>query len=122
MMKSKTMLKILFIFLFLSTLSFLNIYLNLSEQFQMPTVPFINDTANAFCQSKSGANLETACNSLTQGNCGRTSCCVWTSNNQCKSGNENGPTFNTGSNGQTNNLDYYYFQGKCYGPNCNTSS
>ena len=117
-MKSKTALKILFIFLFLSTLSFLNIYLNLSEQFQMPEMPFLYDTASAFCQSKSGAALENACNSLTQGNCGKTSCCVWTSNNKCKSGNVNGPTFNTNSNGKTNSLNYYYFQGKCYGPNC----
>ncbi len=118
MMKSKTILKIVFIFLFLSALSFLNIYLNLSESFEMPIMPFINDTANAFCQSKSGAALETSCNQLTQGNCGRTNCCVWTSNNKCKSGNANGPTFNTGSNGKTLPLDYYYFQGKCYGPNC----
>ena len=65
-MKSKTALKILFIFLFLSTLSFLNIYLNLSEQFQMPEINFLNDTASAFCQSKSGAALENACNSLTR--------------------------------------------------------
>jgi len=114
-MKSKTALKILFIFLFLSTLSFLNIYLNLSEPFE---VPFLNDTASSFCQSKSGATLETACSSLTHGNCGKTSCCVWTSNNKCKSGGINGPTFNTGSNGQTNALDYYYFQGKCYGNGC----
>ena len=121
MMKSKTILKIVFIFLFLSALSFLNIYLNLSESFQMPTVPFINDTANAFCQSKSGAALETACNSLTQENCGRTSCCVWTSDNKCKSGGINGPIFNTNANGKSKTLDYYYFQGKCYGPNCSTS-
>ena len=112
MMKSNTMLKILFIFLFLSALSFLNIYLNLSESFEMP------DIASAFCQSKSGANLEIACNSLTQGNCGKTSCCVWTSNNKCKSGNADGPTFNTNANGKTLPLDYYYFQGKCYGSNC----
>jgi hypothetical protein len=117
-MKSKTILKIVFIFLFLSALSFLNIYLNLSESFEMPEIPFINDTANAFCQSKTGANLEKSCNKLTQGNCGRMSCCVWTSDNKCKSGNVNGPTFNTGPNGKTLPLDYYYFQGKCYGSNC----
>ena len=114
-MLNKTVLKILFIFLFLSTISFLHIYLNLNEGFQM------ENTANAFCATYSGANLENACNNLTQGNCGKTSCCVWTSDNKCKSGNANGPTFNTSSAGKTNTLNYYYFQGTCYGSGCSTN-
>jgi hypothetical protein len=89
----------------------------LNEGFQFRNVPFITDIADAFCQSKSGAALETACNSLTQGNCGRTSCCVWTSDNKCKSGNANGPIFNTGPNGKTMPLDYYYFQLIFFEPN-----
>jgi hypothetical protein len=117
-MKANTILKFLFIFLFLSILSFLNIYFNLSEGFNLNNAPFITGPADAFCQSKSGAALETSCNQLTKGNCGRTGCCVWTSDNKCKSGGINGPTFNTGSNGKTLALDYYYFQGKCYGNGC----
>ena len=119
---NSNILKIIFIFLFLSTISFLNIYLNLNEGFQFRNVPFITDIADAFCQSKSGANLEKACNSLTQGNCGRTSCCVWTSENKCKSGNANGPTFNTTAAGKTNSLTYYYFKGQCYGSGCPSSA
>ena len=112
---NNSVLKIVFIFLFLSIISFLNIYLHLQEEgFQ----PFITSAADAFCKTKSGANLEKSCNELTQGNCGKTSCCVWTSNNKCTSGNANGPTFNTNSAGKTNSLAYYYFQGQCYGSGC----
>ena len=107
-------LKIAFIFLFLSVMSFLNIYLHLNEGFE------ISDISDAFCQSNSGAALEKACNNLTQGNCGRTSCCVWTSNGKCKAGNANGPTFSTNAVGKTAVIDYY-FQGKCYGSGCSAN-
>jgi hypothetical protein len=121
-MKSNTTLKFLFIFLFLSIISFLNIYLHLQEEgFQMGDVPIISGIADAFCKTKSGANLEKSCNEITQGNCGKTSCCVWTSNNKCKSGNANGPTFNTNAAGKTNSLTYYYFKGQCYGSGCPTN-
>jgi hypothetical protein len=113
-------LKIAFIFLFLSIMSFLNIYLHLNEGFQIGDVPILSDISDAFCQSNSGAALEKACNSLTQGNCGRTSCCVWTSDGKCKAGNANGPTFNTNAVGKTNMIDYY-FQGKCYGSGCSAN-
>jgi hypothetical protein len=75
---------------------------------------------DSFCETnkESGGNLETSCNKLTQGNCKSTSCCVWTSDNKCKSGNANGPTFNTGANGKTKKLGYYYFKNKCYGNDC----
>jgi hypothetical protein len=33
-------------------------------------------------------------------------------------GGARGPTFNTDENGKTNNLDYYYYQNKCYGAKC----
>ena len=113
-------LKIAFIFLFLSIMSFLNIYLHLNEGFQIGDVPILSDISDAFCQSNSGAALEKACNSLTQGNCGRTSCCVWTSDGKCKAGNANGPTFNTNAVGKTSIIDYY-FQGKCYGSGCSAN-
>ncbi len=75
---------------------------------------------DAFCESNRGSSgtLEDSCGKLTQDNCNTTSCCVWTSNNKCMAGNETGPTFNTDSNGKTKDLDYYYFQNKCYGAKC----
>jgi len=75
---------------------------------------------DAFCESNRGSSgtLDDSCGKLTQDNCNTTSCCVWTSNNKCMAGNETGPTFNTDSNGKTKDLDYYYFQNKCYGAKC----
>ena len=76
--------------------------------------------SDAFCKSHRGSSgtLDKSCKKLTNGNCNSTSCCVWTSANKCAAGNITGPTFNTNANGQTNQLDYYYFEGKCYGTNC----
>ena len=37
---------------------------------------------------------------------------------KCAAGNESGPTFNTDKNGKTKNIDYYYYQSKCYGNKC----
>jgi hypothetical protein len=76
--------------------------------------------SDAFCENHRGSSgtLDESCGKLTQGNCNSTSCCVWTSDNKCKAGNANGPTFNTDSNGKTKDLDYYFFQNKCYGEKC----
>lgn len=75
---------------------------------------------DAFCESHRGSShlLEKSCSKLTQNNCNSTSCCVWTSNNKCVAGNVKGPTFNTDDNGKTQNVDYYYYQNKCYGSKC----
>jgi hypothetical protein len=75
---------------------------------------------DAFCQHHTGSShiLEKSCSKLTQGNCNTTSCCVWTSNKKCVAGKVSGPTFNTDDNGKTQNLDYYYYQNKCYGSKC----
>jgi len=75
---------------------------------------------DAFCENHKGSShlLETSCNKLTQNNCNSTSCCVWTSNSKCVAGSVKGPLFNTDDNGKTQNLDYYYYQTKCYGPKC----
>ena len=78
----------------------------------------IMDERKAFCETNKGFTLEKSCNNLTKQNCNLTSCCVWTSDNKCKAGNENGPLFNSDSNGKTIPLDYYYFQNKCFGENC----
>jgi len=76
--------------------------------------PLSMDKSSAFCESHIGSSgtLDTACNSLTKNNCNDTSCCNWTSNKKCVAGGQDGPTFSK------NEIDYYYFQGKCYGSEC----
>lgn len=80
--------------------------------------PLTTDSSKAFCETNKGFNLETSCNALTKYNCGLTSCCIWTSDNKCKAGNQNGPLFGSDSKGKTIPLDYYYFLNKCYGEKC----
>ena len=92
--------------------------------------------ATSFCKSYLGnsADLETACNQLTQQKCNQTNCCVFSSktqslNGKCLAGDIQGPTYKTnkqgdnkqGDNKQGNKIttDTYYYQGKCYG-NCPT--
>lgn len=84
------------------------------EEFEAP----ISTGATAFCESYKGssAKLNTGCAKLTQKNCNETSCCVF-ANNKCVAGNANGPTYNTGKNGQTISSTYY-FQNQCFGANC----
>jgi hypothetical protein len=85
-----------------------------------PDTSIIFNKNDAFCESHSGSggSLDDSCGKLTKNNCNSTSCCVWTSENKCGAGYINGPTFNTEPNGKTKQLDYYYFQNKCYGPKC----
>jgi hypothetical protein len=80
----------------------------------------IMNKSDAFCESNRGSSgtLDDSCGKLTQDNCNTTSCCVWTSNNKCMAGTASGPTFNSDANGKTKDLDYYYFQNKCYGQKC----
>jgi secreted trypsin-like serine protease len=75
---------------------------------------------DAFCESHRGSSgtLDGSCGKLTKNNCNSTSCCVWTSDDKCVAGDAGGPTFNTGANGKTNSLDYYYFHNKCHGTKC----
>jgi hypothetical protein len=76
--------------------------------------------ADAFCKSNSSSSttLNQKCNQLTSSNCGQTSCCVWTSDHKCVAGGAGGPTFNSDNKGKTKNLDYYYYETKCYGSKC----
>jgi hypothetical protein len=85
-----------------------------------PDTSIIINKSDSFCENYrgSGGSLEESCGKLTRNNCNSTSCCVWTSDNKCASGNVKGPTFNTEPNGKTKELDYYYFQNKCYGSKC----
>ena len=80
----------------------------------------IMDKGEAFCEKYRGSSgsLNDECAKLTDKNCGSTSCCVLVNGKKCAAGNADGPTFNTDSNGKTKNLDYYYYQSKCYGPKC----
>ena len=138
-MDFKYILKILIIlFLFLSIIVLINtIKLNLTDKESSKGVFTIEGLQNselknltsensilspsdAFCESHRGSSgaLDKSCEKLTNGNCNSTSCCVWTSDNKCAAGNIKGPKFNTSKNGKTNQLDYYYFEGKCYGTNC----
>jgi hypothetical protein len=78
-------------------------------------IPDLNP-ATSFCKSYLGnsADLEPACNKLTQPNCNQTSCCVF-SNGKCVAGDIHGPTYKT----DKSTADTYYYQGQCYGK-CST--
>jgi hypothetical protein len=75
--------------------------------------PIMFNQEKSFCDSHKGFDLELSCNKLTNSNCNLTSCCVWTSDQKCKAGNQNGPIFNSDSNGKTISTNYY-FQNKHY--------
>ena len=135
-MDLKYILKVLIIvFLILSLIAFINtLGLNLNEEprqkklLQVITIEALGNLSTSIPMSKSQAfcdvhkgsssSLNDSCGRLTRGNCNDTSCCVWTSNQKCVAGGIDGPTFNTNTNGSTKQLDYYYFQGKCYGTKC----
>lgn len=128
---------LIIVFLFFALSVFINsVGLNLNEKQQQkkllqvvtiegltnpkPKTSIIVNKSDAFCENHRGSSniLEQSCGELTQDNCNSTSCCVWTSNNKCVAGKANGPTFNSDKNGKTKNLDYYYYQNKCYGAKC----
>jgi len=72
--------------------------------------------SESFCQSYLGnsAELEPACNRLTESNCAETSCCVFLksgNNGKCVAGSVNGPTYRTDSNGNLITMDSYYYLG-----------
>jgi hypothetical protein len=77
--------------------------------------------ADDFCNSMEGssADLEKACNTLTEENCNETNCCVLVNGKKCSAGNQKGPTFQTDLNGNTIPIDFYYYQNKrCVQGNC----
>ena len=119
-MNFKYILKILIIvFLILSLTNFVyanDLYPKPNDLFEAFDMPIIMNSSGAFCEVNRGSSgsLDSKCNSLTRNNCNDTSCCNWTSNKKCVAGGKDGPTFDSNSKG----LDYYYFQGKCYGSGC----
>ena len=135
-MDLKYILKVfIIVFLIFSLIAFINtLGLNLNEEptqkkllqvvtieaLELPNTSIPMSKSQAFCDVHKGSSgsLDESCGRLTRGNCNDTSCCVWTSNQKCAAGGIDGPTFNTDTNGKTKQLDYYYFQGKCYGSGC----
>jgi len=76
--------------------------------------------SESFCDSYLGnsAELEMACNQLTETNCAEAGCCVFTkTGSKCVAGDVHGPTYKTDKSGNLITLDSYYYLGKCYG-NC----
>jgi hypothetical protein len=78
-----------------------------------------SDLERDFCKSFLGSSdkLQTQCNQLTKDNCKNSPCCVFVDGRKCVAGDAKGPTFQTTPNGSKINMDYYYYQNKCYG-NC----
>ena len=83
------------------------------------------DNTASFCTSHdnlpSGSNLEESCNNLTNENCNSVSCCVLLNGEKCVAGDADGPTFKTKTDGSKNNIDFYYYQNKCYGNGCSSN-
>ena len=76
--------------------------------------------SESFCESYLGnsAELELACNQLTETNCSETKCCVFKkseSSSKCVAGNLDGPTYKTDKDGKMITIDSYYYLGKCRG-------
>jgi hypothetical protein len=88
---------------------------------------FYGNTASATASIKGGIcnynknnldELENACQHVDPNVCASTSCCVLLGGSKCVSGSKTGPTMQSHYNNPViPNLDYYYYQGKCYG-NC----
>ena len=68
-------------------------------------------------------DIETYCEDLHPRLCKQKKCCVLgkeseTGTMKCVAGSKTGPTYHTDEEGNDINLDYYYYQGKCYGKGC----
>ena len=86
------------------------------ESFEKPDMSIDMNISTDFCKSNLGS-LKEACSKLTNDNCNMTSCCVVVNGKKCAAGSKNGPTYKTES-GKNLNIDYYYYQNKCYGDGC----
>ena len=67
--------------------------------------------------------LEEYCNSLHPKLCKYKECCILGKEKnaetmKCYAGGKLGPTYHTDDDGNNINLDYYYYQGKCFGKGC----
>ena len=86
------------------------------DKVEPPNTSINLDPVSDFCKSNS-ASLKESCTKLTKKNCNSTTCCIVLNGKKCVAGNQDGPTFKTES-GEDVNIDYYYYQNKCYGDNC----
>ena len=81
----------------------------------------------SFCEHNktNGSALQSQCGALTYDNCNSTSCCVWAGASsqigKCTAGDAKGSMYKTDTNGNAINVDTYYYQNKCYGPQCELS-
>jgi hypothetical protein len=92
------------------------LFLNIQKDFL--NADLAKDFCKSFQYSDSVDNLNNQCANLTYSNCNKTDCCVSLNGKNCVSGSRNGPTFFTNTNGTKINMDYYYYQGKCFGNKC----
>ena len=84
---------------------------------------------DGFCETHKNDNhaLEKDCNTFNEKNCKASGCCVWAKMkgdaskqaSTCVAGNKHGPIFRTDDSGKRLDVDYYYYDNKCYG-NCPT--
>ena len=81
----------------------------------------------SFCEHNktNGSALQAQCSALTYDNCNSTSCCVWAGSSsqigKCTAGDAKGAMYKSDSNGDPINVDTYYYQNKCIGPDCSLS-
>lgn len=93
------------------------------DDVHLEKVVVVEGYEDAFCSHYKGksAELNKQCAKLTEKNCKSTTCCVYAMMNGqegCYAGDEHGPTFRFDGEGKTNNIDYYYYNNKCYGTKC----
>ena len=89
---------------------------NTTDKKDLPNTSINLNSISDFCKSSS-ASLKESCAKLTRKNCNSTTCCIMLNGEKCVAGNQDGPTFKTES-GEDINIDYYYYQNKCYGNSC----
>lgn len=81
----------------------------------------------SFCEHNktNGSALQAQCSALTYDNCNSTSCCIWAGassrSGKCMAGGIKGAMYSTNPDGTPVNVDTYYFQNKCTGPQCELS-
>lgn len=93
-----------------------DIYTTLSSTKDMKGLRMGLNDSFCECSSSDPNQMEEQCSNLTEYNCKRVGCCVFTSANKCVAGNEKGPSTNVLP------VDYYYYKNKCYGNKCPPST
>jgi len=89
-----------------------DIYTTLSSTKDMKGLRMGLNDSFCECSASNPEQMQEQCSNLTEYNCKRVGCCVFTSANKCVAGNQNGPS------NAILPVDYYYYKNKCYGNNC----